>query len=220
MPLSISKNGIAGIIDFSITGNQTIGNTLSVTGVSTLNTTALGATTVTGSLTVSANTTTSNLTVSSNTTTGNLTVSSRLNYGGVLLTNAVTGTGKMVLDTTPTIATPVLTNPTVTDYIETPQSVGTVGSTSTLSLTNGTILTATLTASTPCTFTMPTATAGKSFVLYLTQAATGMTTAIFTGVKWPAGVAPTITATASAVDIISFISVASTWHGNAAQAYA
>ena len=54
MPLSISKNGIAGIIDFSITGNQTIGNTLSVTGVSTLNTTALGATSVTGNLTVSA----------------------------------------------------------------------------------------------------------------------------------------------------------------------
>jgi len=63
MPLSLDKNGIAGIVNFSITGNQTIGNTLSVTGVSTLNTTALGATSVTGNLTVSSNTTTSNLSV-------------------------------------------------------------------------------------------------------------------------------------------------------------
>jgi hypothetical protein len=113
-----------------------------------------------------------------------------------------------------------LTNPTVTNYVETLQAVGTVGSTSTLALTNGTVLTATLTASTPCTFTMPTATAGKSFILILTQAASGMTTATFTSVKWPAATAPTITATASAKDIISFISDGTNWYGNAAQALA
>jgi hypothetical protein len=67
---------------------------------------------------------------------------------------------------------------------------------------------------------MPTATAGKSFALILTQAATGMTTATFTGVKWPGGTAPTITATASAVDIISFVANGSVWYGNAAQAFA
>lgn len=113
-----------------------------------------------------------------------------------------------------------LTNPTITNYVETLQAVGTVGSTSTLALTNGTVLTATLTASTPCTFTMPTATAGKSFVLILTQAATGMTTATFTGVKWPSGTAPTITATASAVDILSFVSNGTYWYGSVAQAFA
>lgn len=150
----------------------------------------------------------------------NLLVSGTLTYGGVTLTNAVTGTGKMVLDTTPTIATPVLTNPTVTNYVETLQAVGTVGASSTLALTNGTVLTATLTASTPCTFTMPTATAGKSFILILTQAATGMTTATFTGVKYPGGTAPTITATASAKDIISFVSDGTNWYGTAAQAFA
>jgi hypothetical protein len=64
---------------------------------------------------------------------------------------------------------------------------------------------------------MPTATAGKSFILVLTQASTGMTTATFTGVKWAGGTAPTITATASAVDIISFIAVGSTWYGSAIQ---
>jgi hypothetical protein len=62
--------------------------------------------------------------------------------------------------------------------------------------------------------------AGQSFVLRLTQAATGMTTAAFTGVKWPGGTVPTITATASAVDIISFVYVGGVWYGNAAQAYA
>jgi hypothetical protein len=67
---------------------------------------------------------------------------------------------------------------------------------------------------------MPTATAGKSFILILTQAASGMTTATFTGVKWPAGTAPTITATASAVDILSFVSNGSFWYGSAAQAFA
>jgi hypothetical protein len=116
--------------------------------------------------------------------------------------------------------TPTLTNPTVTNYVETLQAVGTVGSTSTLSLTSGTVLTATLTASTPCTFTMPTATAGKSFILKLTQASSGMTTATFTSVKWAGGTAPTITATASAVDIISFVSDGTNWYGTYAQAFA
>jgi len=187
----------------AVSANTTTGN-LSVSGA-----TSLAATTVTG-----------NLTVTANTTTGNLTVSSALNYGGVLLTNAVTGTGKMVLDTTPAIATPVLTNPTLTNYVETLQAVGTVGASSTLSLTTGTVLTATLTASTPCTFTMPTATAGKSFILILTQAATGMTTATFTSVKFPGATPPTITATASAKDIISFVSDGTNWYGNAGQAFA
>ena len=215
---------------------------------------------------------------------------STITYGGVTLTAAVTGTGKMVLDNTPTLITPVLgvatatsinkvaftapataatltiadgatlatsgaysltltataatnvtfpttgtlatlagseaftnktlTNPTVTNYVETLQAVGTVGASSTLALTTGTVLTATLTASTPCTFTMPTATAGKSFILILTQASSGMTTATFTSVKWPGGTAPTITATASAVDILSFVANGSVWYGNAAQAFA
>jgi hypothetical protein len=119
---------------------------------------------------------------------------------------SITGTGSAVLGTSPT-----LNNPTVTNYVEALQAVGTVGASSTLALTNGTVLTATLTASTPCTFTMPTATAGKSFILILTQASSGMTTATFTGVKWPGGTAPTITATASAVDIISCVANGSGW---------
>jgi len=169
---------------------------------------------------------------------GAQTLSAALTYGGVTLTNAVTGTGKMVLDTSPVLVTPnigtpsagvisactstamVVTNPTITNYVESLQAVGTVGASSTLALTTGTVLTATLTASTPCTFTMPTATAGKSFILILTQAATGMTTAVFTSVKYPSGTAPTITATASAKDILTFVADGTNWYGTYAQAFA
>jgi len=131
--------------------------------------------------------------------------------GGTGVTTS-TGTVNVVLSTSPTITTPVITG-----FTETVVAIGTVGASHTLVLTNGTVQTATLTASTPCTFTMPTATAGKSFIIRITQAATGMTTATFTGVKWSGGTAPTITATASAVDSISFMSVGSTWYGSAIQ---
>jgi hypothetical protein len=145
----------------------------------------------------------------------NLLVSGTLNYGGVTLTNAVTGTGKMMLDTSPTV-----NNPTVTNYTESVVAIGTVTSSNTLSLTNGTVQTATLTASTACTFTMPTATAGKSFMLFLKQAAsTGNGTATFTSVKWGTAGAPTITATAGKMDILTFIADGTNWYGSIAQGY-
>ena len=144
-----------------------------------------------------------------------LLISGVLTYGGVTLTNAVTGTGKMVLDTSPTV-----NNPTVTNYVESVVAIGTVTSSSTLSLTSGTVQTATLTASTACTFTMPTATAGKSFVLLLKQAAaTGNGTATFTGVKFGTAGAPTITATAGKMDILTFIADGTNWYGSIAQGY-
>jgi hypothetical protein len=150
----------------------------------------------------------------------NLLVSGTLTYGGVTLTNAVTGTGKMVLDTSPAIATPTITNPTVTNYVESVVAIGTVSSSNTIALTNGTVQTATLTASTACTFTMPTATAGKSFVLLLKQAAsTGNGTATFTSVKWGTAGAPTITATAGKMDILTFIADGTNWYGSIAQGY-
>ena len=122
----------------------------------------------------------------------------------------------LVFSTSPTLRTP-----TISGYVESVAALGTVTGTATIIITAGTVVTATLTASTPCTFAMPTSpTAGQSFILRLTQAATSMTTATFTGVKWPGGTAPTITATASAVDIISFVCIASIWYGNAAQAFA
>jgi len=130
--------------------------------------------------------------------------------------DAVTGTGKMVLDTSPAIATPTITNPTVTNYVESPVAIGNSGTTQTLSLTSGTFQTVTLTGN--CTFTMPTATAGKSFILILVQDGTGGRTATFTSVKWPSGTAPTITTTATTGrDIITFFADGTNWYGAAVQ---
>jgi hypothetical protein len=113
-----------------------------------------------------------------------------------------------------------LTNPTVTNYVESVVAIGTVTSAHTLVLTSGTVQTATLTASTACTFTMPTATAGKSFILLLKQAAsTGNGTATFTGVKYSVAGTPVVTATAGKMDIFSFVADGSNWYGNVAQGY-
>ena len=111
-------------------------------------------------------------------------------------------------------------NTTVTSYVEAVVAIGTVTTASTISLANGTVQTATLTASTACTFTMPTATAGKSFVLLLKQAAsTGNGTATFTGVKFGTAGAPTITATAGKMDILTFIADGTNWYGSISQGY-
>ena len=144
-------------------------------------------------------------------------------------TLTVSGTTAVTLPTTGTLATldgaetltsKTLTNPTITNYTESVVAIGTVTTTNTIALTNGTVQTATLTASTACTFTMPTATAGKSFVLLLKQAAaTGNGTATFTGVKWGSAGAPTITATAGKMDILSFIADGTNWYGSITQGY-
>jgi hypothetical protein len=118
------------------------------------------------------------------------------------------------------VSNSTMTNGIYTDYTESVVTIGTVTSTNTLSLATGTVQTATLTASTACTFTMPTATAGKSFVLLLKQAAsTGNGSATFTGVKWGTAGAPTITATAGKMDILTFISDGTNWYGSIAQGY-
>jgi hypothetical protein len=154
------------------------------------------------------------------------TVTSSGNYA---YTRTLTASTNVTFPTTGTLATlagsesftnKTLTNPTVTNYVESVVAIGTVTTSNTLSLTNGTVQTATLTASTACTFTMPTATAGKSFVLLLKQAAsTGNGTATFTSVKWGTAGAPTITATAGKMDILTFISDGTNWYGSIAQGY-
>lgn len=133
---------------------------------------------------------------------------------------AGTGSGDVTTTGTQTLTNKTLTNPTVTNYVESVVAIGTVTTASTISLTSGTVQTATLTASTVCTFTMPTAAAGKSFVLLLKQAAsTGNGTATFTGVKWNTSGTPTITATAGKMDILSFVSDGTNWYGSISQGY-
>jgi hypothetical protein len=117
----------------------------------------------------------------------------------------ITGTGSAVLGTSPSI-----TLPTVTDYIETPYSANS-STAITISLTNGTVQIITLTGN--ATITMPTATSGKSFIMFLKQDATGSRTVTWSTVKWPAGTAPTITSTASKQDIFSFFADGTNWYG-------
>lgn len=140
--------------------------------------------------------------------------------GQVLVSNGSSAPGFSSTISSATLSSPTLTNPTVSAYTETVVALGTVTSSATIAISAGTVITATLTASTACTFTMPTATAGKSFVLLLKQAAsTGNGTATFTGVKWSTAGAPTITATAGKMDILTFISDGTNWYGTYAQGY-
>ena len=83
----------------------------------------------------------------------------------------------------------------------------------TIDLANGTVQILTLTGN--CTFTFPTATAGKSFILLLKQDGTGSRTATWpSAVKWPGGTAPTITSTASKLDKYIFTSDGTNWYGS------
>jgi hypothetical protein len=89
----------------------------------------------------------------------------------------------------------------------------------TIDLANGTVQILTLTGN--CTFTFPTATAGKSFTMLLKQDATGSRTVTWSSsVKWPASTAPTITSTASKGDKYVFTADGTYWWGsNAGQNY-
>lgn len=140
--------------------------------------------------------------------------------GTSAFTAATAGTDYSTPSATETLTNKTLTNPTITGYVESVVAIGTVTSSHTFSLTSGTIQTSTLTASTACTFTMPTAVAGESFTHLGKQAATtGGGTATYTGVKWSGGTAPVQTTTAATMDIFTFISDGTDWYGSFTQNY-
>jgi hypothetical protein len=107
-------------------------------------------------------------------------------------------------------------NLTFDSFTESVVAIGNSSTSQTISLTSGTVQTCTLTGN--CTFTMPTATAGKSFSVFLNTGSGGYT-ATFTGVRWNNSTAPTITSTASKVDLLSFISDGTYWYGSFSQNY-
>jgi hypothetical protein len=111
-----------------------------------------------------------------------------------------------------TLTTPVLTNPTITNYVETPFSANT-STAITLALTNGTVQIITLTGT--CTITMPTAVSGKSFMLLLKTGA-GSYTVTWSSVQWPNGIAPTLTSAASKMDKFVLTSDGTYWYGSVA----
>ena len=126
--------------------------------------------------------------------------------------------GQLNADSSVILTNPTINNPTINNYTEGVVSIGTVTTAHTFDLTNGTLQTATLTASTACTFTMPTASAGKSFLLVLSQApSTGNGTATFTGALWSGGTPPSVTAAAGSIDMLSFVSDGTYWYGAVTQ---
>jgi len=123
---------------------------------------------------------------------------------------ATAGTDYTSPTSTETMTNKTLTNPTVTNYVETPYSANS-STAITIALTNGTVQIITLTGN--ATITMPTATSGKSFIMYLKQDGTGSRTVTWSTVKWAGGTAPTITSTASRQDILSFFADGTNWYG-------
>lgn len=158
----------------------------------------------------------SNLVVISNASVGgNVSISGNISAlnGFVTIGNTTVGLG----NTAASVGNVTVANTTVTNYTETVVAIGNSGTSQTLSLTNGTVQTVTMTGN--CTFTMPTATAGKSFILIVNSGA-GSFAGTFTSVKWPSATAPTLTTTASRWDILTFVADGTYWYGNSAQAYA
>lgn len=115
-----------------------------------------------------------------------------------------------------------LTNPTVNGYTEGVVNLGLVTTSATLDLTNGTVLIVSLSASTPCAFTMPAPTLGKNFVLYVRQPSStggGGTPVWPASVRWPGNVAPTPTTAPNRLDIYTFFSDGISWYGSYQQSY-
>jgi hypothetical protein len=145
--------------------------------------------------------------------------------GATTLTGLLQGNGTSAFSVAPTTGSTtgivmLSVDPTITNYTESVVTIGTVTTAHTLSLTTGTVQTATLTASTACVFTMPSPAAGKSFILLLKQAAaTGNGTATFTGVKFNSAGTPIITATAGKMDILAFVSDGTNWYGSITQGF-
>jgi len=111
-----------------------------------------------------------------------------------------TGSGSLVFGTSPTIGTAALTNPTVTNYVETLYSV--TGS-ATLALTNGTVQKVTTSGST--TITLPSSVSGKSFTVIVSYAAAdSITWAGGSTLKWAGGTTPTPTSATGKIDVFNF----------------
>ena len=103
------------------------------------------------------------------------------------------------------------------DVGETLATNGTSGSTATIDFEDGNFHKVTLTANCTFTFSTPpaTGTAG-SFTLFLVQDGTGSRTVTWPGsVDWAAATAPTLTTTAAAVDVLTFITLdgGTIWNG-------
>jgi hypothetical protein len=110
------------------------------------------------------------------------------------------------------ITNQALTNPTVTNYIETLYAPA-AGSSFTVALSDGTVQRFTTNANT--TITLPASVAGKSFVIIVQYGgAHTLTWAGGSTLKWNAGVAPIATSVNGKIDIFSFFQDGTNTYGS------
>lgn len=140
------------------------------------------------------------------------TISAAVNASTNLLSGAATGA--------------TLKSVTITGYTETVQALGTVTTSKTIpALSNGTVVTATLTNGSLCAFTLPSPSTGVSFTLFVFQpASTGSGTYSFStpsgSLLWPIMGAPAMSQGANMADVLTFVCPDGTnWFGSYAQGY-
>jgi hypothetical protein len=108
--------------------------------------------------------------------------------------------------------TPSITNPTVTNYVETLYAPS-ASSSFTVDLANGTVQKLSLNAN--GTITLPSSVAGKSFVIIVTYSgAYTLTWAGGSTIKWPGGTAPTASSASGKFDIFTFFQDGTNTYGN------
>ena len=210
---SLNINTVSQGFAFSWTNNHVFSANVDFYSALTANTISVGNSTVNSVINSTS------LSANSISVSGNATINAIIANGSFgtanqfLLSN---GTGIYWSDT---VVQPIISGMTVNDGYTEETVTANTSTTYTISLLNGTLQILTLTGN--CTFTFPTATAGKSFTLFLKQDATGSRTATWAAsVKWPSSTAPTITATASKGDKYVFTADGTYWWGsNAGQVY-
>lgn len=114
---------------------------------------------------------------------------------------------------TETLTNKTMTTPAINGYTEGTVTANT-GTAYSIDISTGTVQILTLTGN--CTYTFPTGTTGKSFLLIQKQDATGGRTVTWPGiVRWPFNVAPTLTATANKADVFAFTCESGNWFARA-----
>jgi hypothetical protein len=150
-------------------------------------------------------------------------VAGLLALAGGTMTGAITfvggqtfpGTGDVTLTGTQTLTNKTVEAGVFTNGYTEETVIANTSTAYTIDLANGSVQFLTLTGN--CTYTFPTVATGKSFTLLQFQDATGSRTVTWpASVKWPAGTAPTITATASKMDKFVFTANGSYWYGSVA----
>jgi len=128
-----------------------------------------------------------------------------------------TPTVNLAIDAEVAAADQIISRAVFKDYGETAVTNATSGSTETLDLESGNVFDLTLTAD--CTITLsnpPASGTSGSFTLILRQDGTGSRTVTWpASVDWASATAPTLTTDASAVDVLTFMTVdgGTTWLG-------